>query len=52
MSVGGFVYLLALVAFAIAGALLAGRGELCISRELAVLGRRPSAAIRLRHRCS
>jgi len=33
MSVAGFVYCLALIAFAIAGALLAGRGELMISSE-------------------
>jgi hypothetical protein len=33
MSVAGFVYCLALIAFAIAGTLLAERGELMISRE-------------------
>jgi cytochrome c oxidase subunit 1 len=33
MSVAGFVYCLALIAFAIAGMLLAGRGALMISRE-------------------
>ena len=38
MSIGGFVYLMALVSFAIAGVLLAGRGDLMVSRELLFWG--------------
>ncbi len=38
MSVGGFVYLLALVSFGVAGILLARRGDLMSSRELLFWG--------------
>ena len=38
MSIGGFVYLMALVSFAIAGILLARRGDLMVSRELLFWG--------------
>ena len=38
MSIGGFVYLLALVSFAVAGILLARRGDLMFSRELLFWG--------------
>ena len=47
MTLGGFVYVLALMCFGVATALLAHAGELA-SREEIVLGRRPRAAIRLR----
>jgi cytochrome c oxidase subunit 1 len=38
MSIAGFIYALALIAFAIAGTLLAERGELMFSRELLFWG--------------
>ncbi len=38
MSIGGFVYLMALISFAVAGTLLALRGELMVSRELLFWG--------------
>ena len=48
MALAGFIYILALACFAIAGTLLAREGELAWSRDGAVLGRRTCAAIRLR----
>ena len=48
MALAGFIYILALTCFGVAGALLSDEGGLAWSREAPLLGRRPSAAIRLR----
>ena len=49
MSIGGFIFCLALIAFARAGAMLASAATSCLARA-SVLGRRPSHAICLRRR--
>ena len=49
MALAGFVYILALICFAVAGTLLAHRGDPRVARRI-VLGRRSRAAIRLRAR--